>query len=100
MNNNQALSDLMHDFFCSDPSQMRHKQLAKRMAFFKNDERGIKIMCEALDELVEVTRQKTKKETLLECTRNLMETLSLTAQQAMDALKIPADKQKEYAPLI
>ena len=30
----------------------------------------------------------------------LMETMKWTAQQAMDALKIPANKQKEYADLI
>ena len=29
-----------------------------------------------------------------------METLNLTAKQAMDALKIPTDKQKEYIALI
>ena len=29
-----------------------------------------------------------------------MKKLNMTAQQAMDALKIPADKQKEYADLI
>lgn len=29
-----------------------------------------------------------------------METMNFSAQQAMDALKIPTDKQKEYADLI
>ena len=32
--------------------------------------------------------------------RNLMETLNLSAQQAMDALKIPASEQEKYAALI
>lgn len=32
--------------------------------------------------------------------RNLMETLQLTAKQAMDALKIPKDEQSKYAALI
>ena len=40
------------------------------------------------------------KKTLLENIRSLMETLNLTAQQAMDALKVPADKQAEYHSLI
>ena len=43
---------------------------------------------------------KAEKRTLLDNIRNLMETTKWTAQQAMDALKIPADKQKEYAVLI
>ena len=53
-----------------------------------------------MSELIEALLKEMEKEVSLECIRNLMETLSLTAQQAMDALKIPADKQKEYAPLI
>lgn len=43
---------------------------------------------------------KAEKRTLLDNIRNLMETTKWTAQQAMNALKIPADKQKEYAVLI
>ena len=43
---------------------------------------------------------ETEKKTLLNSIRNLMETMKLTAQQAMDALKVPADKQDEYRALI
>ncbi len=43
---------------------------------------------------------KGKESTLLASIRNLMETANWTAQQAMDALKIPADEQKKYAALI
>lgn len=38
-----------------------------------------------------------KEQSLLESIKNLMETLHLTAQQAMDALKIPKDDQAHYA---
>lgn len=40
------------------------------------------------------------KKTMLSSIRNLMETLNFSAQQAMDALKIPADEQPKYAALI
>ena len=43
---------------------------------------------------------KGKESTLLASIRNLMETANWTAQQAMDALKIPADEQEKYAALI
>ena len=43
---------------------------------------------------------ETEKKSKLEDIRSLMETTKWTAQQAMDALKVPADKQKEYAVLI
>ena len=43
---------------------------------------------------------ETEKTTLIKNIRNLMETTKWTAKQAMDALKIPADKQTEYDSLI
>ena len=43
---------------------------------------------------------ETKQQTVLESIRNLMETMKWTAQQAMDALKIPIKEQKEYLALI
>ena len=54
----------------------------------------------AAEEAAEKAATETKKNTLVENIRNLMETLNLTAKQAMDALKIPADEQKEYMSLI
>ena len=36
----------------------------------------------------------------LEYIRNLMKTLKLTAQEAMDASQVPKDKQKEYLQLM
>ena len=49
---------------------------------------------------VEKAKAKAEKETKLDNIRSLMETMNFSAQQAMDALKIPTDKQKEYADLI
>ena len=49
---------------------------------------------------VEKAKTKTERETKLNSIRSLMETMNFSAQQAMDALKIPADKQEEYRKLI
>ncbi len=40
--------------------------------------------------------RKGRAEEQMASIRNLMETLQLTARQAMDALKIPEEKQKRY----
>ena len=53
-------------------------------------------MCKLMEDL----QEEAKKETLLDNVRSLMETMNLTAQQAMNALKVPVDKQKEYLALI
>ena len=41
-----------------------------------------------------------KEFAILASIRNLMETLNLTEQQAMDALKIPVAEQAKYAALL
>lgn len=90
------LGNLIHDFFCAEPSEMKHKQLAERVSFLKGNKREVRKMCKLMEEL----QEEAKKETLLDNIRSLMETMKWTAQQAMNALKIPADKQKEYVELI
>ena len=49
---------------------------------------------------VEKAKTKTERETKLNSIRSLMETMNFSAQQAMDCLKIPTDKQEEYRKLI
>lgn len=49
-------------------------------------------MCKAMEDMRNETAERTKIEDL----KNLMETLKLTAQQAVDALKIPMDQQSSY----
>ena len=53
-------------------------------------------MCKLIEDL----QEEAKKEALLDNIRSLMETMNLTAQQAMNALKVPVNKQKEYFDLI
>ena len=49
---------------------------------------------------VEKAKAKAEKETNIHCIRCLMKKLNITAQQAMDGLEIPVEKQKEYLTLI
>ena len=44
--------------------------------------------------------EQGERKTLFDNVRNLMESLHLTAEAAMNALKISPEKQKELAPLI
>ena len=94
------LGNLIHDFFCENPSDMRHRQLAERVKFLKDNKSGVRRMCKIIEDLFAEDLAEGKKETLLNSIRNLMKNLNLTLQQAMDALDIPADKQDELRPLI
>ena len=57
-------------------------------------------MCKLMEELQNEARDEGKKENLLDNIRSLMKKLNMTAQQAMEILEVPADKQKEYLALI
>lgn len=56
------LGRLMHDFSCTDPSDMNYKILADRVRFFKSEKEGVLIMCRMLEEMRnETALEKTKE---------------------------------------
>ena len=54
------------------------------------------VMCEALERLMKENIDAKVSNTKLNDIRNIMETLKLTAEDAMDALKIPTEERKTY----
>ena len=108
----KPLDDLIHDFFCDNPQEMRHKQLAERVSFLKENKGEVgkmsSIIAEIFKDEIAEAAQKAKEEgkaeekekTLIENIRSLMKKLNLTAQQAMDALEVPANEQEKYIALI
>ena len=100
----KPLDDLIHDFFCANPEEMRHKQLADRVKFLKENKNGVNSMSSIIaeffkDEIAEAKAESEKKK-LLENIRSMMKKLNLTAQQAMDILEVPANEQEKYMALI
>ncbi len=53
-------------------------------------------MCKAFEDMKEEGRLEGKLEGRLEGVRNLMDTMKLTAKQAMEALKIPENEQEMF----
>ena len=96
----KPLDDLIHDFFCANPHDMRHRQLAKRVEFFRDNNIGVSSMSSIIAEFFKDEIAEAEKKKLLEHIRSLMKKLNLTAQQAMDILEVPANEQKKYIPLI
>ena len=57
--------------------------LAEKARYLKTDPKGVEIMCKQMDEM----RKDVEQRTTLNAIRNIMETLKLSAEQAMTALK-------------
>ena len=84
-----SVGKLMHDFGCKEAKDIYYPELAKGVKHFKEEEGGRKALCEAVEKYAD--RKMLDKQ--LEMIRNLMDSMKLTAEQAMTALKIP-DKEK------
>ena len=79
---------------------MRHRQLAKRVEFLKDNKSGVRKMCKIIEDLFAEDLAEGKKETLLDNIRSAMKNWHLSAEDAMRGLEISPELQKELRPLI
>ena len=82
------LGKLMHDFRMKEPAKMHYQQLAEKTSYFKENEKGVKKMCRAVEEYgnkrCEEGRTEGTKETLLD----LYKEGSITLEKLMEKLNI------------
>ena len=79
-----------------------------RKRLFKTTEEGVNEMCEVIEkyiaegrrEGIRKGRSEGRREGKAEAIRHLMESMSMTAEQAMKALKIPAGEFGKYMTLL
>ena len=90
------IGELMHDFLCSDPEDMKTKLLADKARYLKSNPEGVKIMCKAMEDLREESIQRGIDQTRIENIKTVMEKLAYTAKQAMEFLNIPTADQSKY----
>ena len=95
-----SLGRLMHDFFCSDPNDMYSDVLAERVRFFKEDEKGIAAMCKVMEEIRKDGEVQGAETERLKNIKNLIASLGITAEAAMDVLRIAKDEQSKYLALL
>lgn len=99
-----ALGKLMHDFFCTDPDNMHYKELADKVRYFKEDEKGVAAMCKVMEDMRnEAARDGAKKadeRRVVADIQSVMESFGVTIEKAMEALKIPVAQWDRYAGLV
>ena len=90
---------LMHDFSCTDPSDMCYNVLADRARFFKESKEGIAVMCKVLDDMRRQSYQegmaegknKNRKETAL----NLLKLGTISLEDISFATGLSLDEVKK-----
>ncbi len=57
------IGDLMHDFACVNPDEMRSKLLAEKTRYYKQDDKGVRRMSKIMEEFAIEERTEAKLET-------------------------------------
>lgn len=74
----------MHDFRCTSAIDMFFDELKKPVKHFKETEGGRSQVCKAMEERID----KERIEALFNAIKGLMETMKLSAEQAMNAMQL------------
>ncbi len=90
------LGKLMHDFFCTNPDEMHYEELANKARYYKEDEKGVSMMCKALEDM----RNEVAEQTKLDAIKSVMKTLGLSVEKAMEAIEIPKSQWNTYIGLL
>lgn len=59
-NSATELGKLMHDFFCTNPDDMHFKELADKVRYFKEDEKGVEAMCKVMEDMRQEAVEKDR----------------------------------------
>ena len=114
------IGKLMHDFSCWNPDDMHIGLLRETTRYYKENAEGVEIMCRAFEEVREEARaqgfeqgveqgiergikQGIEQGSELERAKSIkmiMDSLKMTAEQAMDVLKIPKSDHSKYLAML
>ena len=91
------LGRLMHDFSCTDAKDMYNKVLADRVRYFKEDERGVEIMCREM----EIMRNQAHEEGIEKGRiMQLIKQVCVKMQKFSSAEEVANDLVEQEVPLI
>jgi len=105
------LGKLMHDFSCTNPSDMYYDVLAERVRFFKESKEGISIMCKVMEDMrneslqegiqigkqegIQIGKQEGKQEGLIETAKRMLNSNTLTLDEIAKFVGLSLDEIKK-----
>lgn len=85
------IGKLMHDFSCTNPSDMYYKTLADRVRFFKESKEGIEIMCKTMEDM----RNQTLKEGMTEVALRMLAAGKYALEEIVNISGLPLEEVKQ-----
>ena len=83
----------MHDFFCTDPDDMHYKELADKVRYFKEDEKGVAAMCKVMEDM----RNEAVEKRNIEFANTLLKLGKLTVEEIAASAGLTIERVKELA---
>ena len=85
------IGKLMHDFSCTNPSDMYYGVLADRVKFFKESKEGIAVMCKAMEDM----RNQTLKEGMINVAKRMLADGTLTLEKIAEYAGLSLEEVKK-----
>ncbi|MBO6148251.1 MAG: PD-(D/E)XK nuclease family transposase [Lachnospiraceae bacterium] len=92
-----ALGKLMHDFFCTDPDDMHYKELADKVRYFKEDEKGVAAMCKVMEDMRNESAKTAVEKRNIEFANTLLKLGKLTVEEIATSAGLTIDRVRELA---
>ena len=90
---NDKIGKLMHDFSCTNPDDMNYEALAKKARYFKQDEKGVAIMCKIMEDM----RNEKAKEVRIDNALRMIKDGELPLEKIALYSGLSVDEVKELA---
>ena len=91
------LGKLMHDFFCTNADDMHYKELADKVRYFKEDEKGVAVMCKVMEDMRNETAKKAAEQTKIEMAINMIKDGKLSLEQIAQYTMLAIERVTELA---
>jgi len=96
-NASTELGKLMHDFFCTDPDDMNYKELADKVRYFKEDEKGVAAMCKVMEDMRNESAKTAVEKRNIEFANTLLKLGKLTIEEIAESAGLTIKRVKELA---
>jgi len=92
-----ALGKLMHDFFCTNPDDMNYKELADKVRYFKEDEKGVAVMCKVMEDMRSESAKTAVENRNIEIALDMIRDGKLSLEQIAQYSRLAIERVKELA---
>ena len=92
-----SLGMLMHDFACTEAKEMFYQVLADRVRYFKEDEKGVTVMCKAMEDMRNEARAEGSRENAIRSAREMIKDGELSYEKIAQYSGLTIDEVKALA---